>query len=225
MNIFTILSVLQAPLIIYLLILYLRYRLKIKTLHNIYQSILWGLFPIILVVLIHIAFELVGYQVTSSIKKTLFYVFISIAFSAEFGKFIPVRLSLFHLKSFNGPISGIIYSTFVSLAYSSVIVILAMVGFFGNYLGDNQILFLWTYPLVNLLLGIIQGFFIGMQRVKSTAFVDEIIGLGIAIGLHMVYYFSLIANDHFLFSTTAVGLLLTGYFLIRKSVYIPVRKI
>lgn len=223
MNFFTFLSDLQAPLIIVLMVLYLRYRFKIKSLKAIYQSVYWGLFPIILVVVVHLLFELAGFQIETSIKKTLLYVFVAIAFSAEFGKFIPIRLSLFHLKTFEGPISGIIYSSFVSVAYSSVIVILAMIGFFGGFLGDNQILFLWTYPLVNLFLGIIQGFFIGMQRVKSTAMLDEITGLGIATGLHLVYFFSLIANDHLLFTVTIAGLLLIAFFLIRKSVLVPAR--
>ncbi|MBN2637983.1 MAG: hypothetical protein JXR65_02710 [Bacteroidales bacterium] len=223
MNFFALLSVLFGPVMVGLFIIYLRNRFKVKTLKNIYNAVLWGLLPAFLVVIIHFAFEISRFQITSSIKTTLFYVFISIAFGAEFGKFIPVRFSLYNLKTFDSPTAGIIYSSFVSLTYSSIVVILSVVGFFGNYLGENQTLFLWTYPLANLFLGIIQGFFIGMHKVKRTALVDEVTGLGMATGLHMVFYFSLLANDHLLYTVTSVGLILVGYSLVRKSISIPVR--
>lgn len=225
MNFFSILSVLFAPALIFLLIIYLRYRFEIKTLQNIYQAIFWGIFPVVFVIIVHSLFKIIDFHQTGSIKRMLIYVFFAIAFSAEFGKFIPIRFSLFHLKTFDGPLSGIIYSLFVSLSFATFAVLLNLLGFFGNLMGSNLVLFLWTYPIANLFFGTVLGFFIGMQRIKRTALVDEVTGVAIATGLHLVYYFSLLAHDLFLFLVTSLGLIIVSFFLLRKAISLPIRSL
>ncbi|MBN2615435.1 MAG: hypothetical protein JXR71_07045 [Bacteroidales bacterium] len=163
------------------------------------------------------------FQQAGSINKMLIYVFFAVAFSAEFGKFIPIRFSLFHLKSFDGPLSGIIYSLFVNLSFSTFIALLNLLGVFGNLLGSNLVLFLWTYPLANICFGTVLGFFIGMQRIKHTVMVDEVTGVAIATGLHLVYFFSLLAHDFILFLVTMLGMILVSFFLLKNAISLPIR--
>ncbi len=220
MTIADYLSFLVSPILLVLFIAYLRFKFEFKTWRFIYQAFVWGLFAVVLVIAANEIIKIWGLDNLKNMRRTAFYVFVVVAFSAEFGKLFPLRFSFFNLMRFNSPLSGIIYGVVIALGFSTVAVVLYAFGILGTVNIKYMTLFLWTYPFANIIFGITQGFFIGMGKVRKNTVIDELTCLGTATFFHALFYFSFLTSDQRLLLITVIGLVFVGVLLVVKGVSI-----
>jgi RsiW-degrading membrane proteinase PrsW (M82 family) len=154
----------------------------------------------------------------NKMKTMAFFVFVIIGFSAEFGKFLALRLGFYRLKTFEGPIEGIIYSNFIGLGYSLSAVVLFAYGFIGAPRINDFIIFLFLYPLANMVFSTCIGFFVGMGKIRKNTLIDNSTGLFVATFFHGLYYFSFITNDIRLQILIAVGFILIALVLLARAI-------
>jgi RsiW-degrading membrane proteinase PrsW (M82 family) len=217
MNLAGYFSFLFSPVLFAFFLFYLNYKFKIHVWKNIFMTFLWGMAAIILVVAANEIIRIWGWQHLKNMRRTAFYVFVVVAFSAELGKFLYLRYLFHHQKSFNSPLAGIIYGICVSLGFSLVAVILYGIGFIGTEKMKYLVLFLWTYPLANVIFGVVQGFFLGMGKVRKYSIIDEGTALGTATFFHALFYFCFLTSDQRLLVITAIGLIFIASILLVKA--------
>jgi RsiW-degrading membrane proteinase PrsW (M82 family) len=218
MSIQTYLSFAVSPVLIIAGILYFRYALSLKITALIRNAVLLGMLTVILVILAQYLADLRWNGVLRNMRRMSFYVFVIIGFSAEFGKLVVLRLSFYKLKSFEGPIEGIIYASFIALGYTLVAVPLFAYGFIGTSKLHHMDLFLYTYPIANIVFAICVGFFIGMGKLRKNVLIDNATGLFLATFFHGLYYFSFITKDERLLMGIGVGYFLIAAILVSRAI-------
>ncbi len=225
MHLSTYFSFLFSPVLFALFLAYLRFKFKIKVWKFILQSFGWGMMAAILVVVAHEIIKIWGWENLRNMRRTAFYVFVVVAFSGELGKFLFLRYLFLHRPSFNSPLAGMIYGIAVSLGFSFAAVILYSYGIVGTEKMKYISLFLWTYPLANIVFGVVQGFFLGMGKVRKFSFIDEGTALGTATFFHALFYFCFLTSDQRLLLITGAGLVFIAFVLLAKAVSIrPVER-
>ncbi len=220
MNLTDYFSFLFSPLLFVLFVLYLRFKFKIRVWKSILASFVWGMLAVLLVIAANEVIKIWGWEHLKNMRRTAFYVFVVVAFSAELGKFLYLRYLFHNQKSFNSPLAGIIYGICVSLGFSLVAVVLYATGFVGTERMKYLSLFLWTYPLANMVFGVVQGFFLGMGKVRKFSFIDEGTALGTATFFHALFYFCFLTSDQRLLVMTGIGLVFIAFILLVKAVTI-----
>jgi len=210
------------PLFLFVLFLaYLRFKFKIRTWKHLLLAFFWGIAAVLLVLAAQEIIKLWGLDNLKNLRRTVFYVFVVVAFSAELGKFLSLRYFFFHQKSFNSPLAGIIYGIVISLGFSLMAVVFYSTGILEAERMKYLPLFLWTYPLANLVFGITQGFFVGMGKVRKYLFIDEGTALGTATVFHALFYFCFLTSDQRLLVMTGFGLFFIALVLVIKAASIP----
>ncbi len=221
MNLINYLSFLVSPILIVITILYLKFKFSIKNFTNIRNAILLGMFSIVLLLIANYLIELKWDGNYKNMRRMAFFVFVVIAFSSELGKFIPLKLSFFKLKNFSGPLEGVIYSIFIGLGFSTIAAVLYGFGIIGSTdKFHNFTLFLYTFPIANIIFAISMGFFVGMAKMRRNAFIDASTGLFVATFFHGLFYFGFITSDIRLLIFDAVGFTIIGITFLVKSVSI-----
>lgn len=219
MTIINYFSFAVSPVIVILLIAYLRFKFSIKSLHNIRNAIIFGMVSIILLLIANYLIELEWHGNYKNMRRMTFFVFIVTAFSSELAKFLFLKSVFYKMKTFSSPIEGIIYATFISLGFSTVAVICYAYGIIG--IPDqihNFSLFLFTYPLASIIFGITMGFFVGMGKMRKNGFIDNSTGLFISTFFNGLFYFGFITSDIRLLIFIAIGFLVIGTTLVVKGV-------
>ncbi len=219
MTILDYVSFLVSPVLILLFIIYLRYKFAVKSLTNIRNAVIFGIVSVVLLVISSYLIELQWHGNYRNMRRMAFFVFVVTAFASEVGKYTILRGIFYPLKSFVGPLEGIIYSVFINLGFSLVAVILYVYGVIG--LPDkihNFELFLYTYPIASVVIGICMGFFVGMGKMRKNGFIDNNTGLFLATFFHGLYYFGFITSDIRLLVFIGIGYLIIGIALVVKSV-------
>ena len=210
------------PLFLFVLFLaYLRFKFKIRAWKHILMAFFWGIVAVFVVLAAQEIIKLWGLDHLKNLRRTVFYVFVVVAFSAELGKFLSLRYFFFHQKSFDSPLAGIIYGIVISLGFSLLAVVLYSTGILETERMKYLPLFLWTYPLANVVFGIAQGFFIGMGKVRKFLFIDEGTALGTATVFHALFYFCFLTSDRRLLLMTSLGLAFIALVLLIKAASIP----
>jgi len=210
-------SFLVTPFLFVLFLAYLHYKFKIHVWKFILLAFVWGMLAVVLVVAANEIIKIWGLQHLNNIRRTAFFVFVVVAFSAELGKFLSLGYLFYHEKSFDSPLAGIIYAISISLGFSFLAVMVYSTGLIGTEKLEYQTLFLYTYPLANVVFGIVQGFFIGMGKVRRFSIIDQATALGIATLFHALFYFCFLTSDLRLFYITSIGLLFIGIILVVKA--------
>jgi protease PrsW len=217
MELYTYLSFAVAPILIIVAILILKYGFSIKILSNIWNAILLGLLCVALVYVANYAVEQRFNGNLSSMKRMTFYAFVVIAFSAEIMKFLAIRFAFYNRSNFLGPIEGIVYSIFIGLGYSTVAVVLFGFNIIGIDSNEDALLFLYSYPLANIIFAIAMGFFVGLSKTRKIALIDDGTGLLLATFLHGLFFFSFQTSDFSLLIITSIGLLVIGITLFIRA--------
>lgn len=212
------LSFAVAPILIIIGAIILKVTFKIKNWVNIRNAILLGIFSIVFVVVANYLAEMKWHGNYNKMKVMAFFVFVIIGFSAEFGKFLALRLGFFRLKTFEGPIEGIIYSNFIGLGFSISAVVLFGYGFIGAPRINDFATFLILYPFANLVFSTCLGFFIGMGKIRSNRLIDNSTGLFVATFFHGLYYFSFITNDIRLQILITIGFIMITSILFARAI-------
>jgi len=219
MSLINYLSFAVSPMLIIVFILYLKFKFSIKSFVNIRNAIFLGIISVALLIIANYLIELKWDGNYKNMRRMAFFVFVVIAFSSELGKYIPLRFSFYKLKNFGGPLEGIIYSIFISLGFSMVATVLYAFGLVGSLdRFHNFTVFLFTFPLANLVFAIAMGFFVGMGKIRKNAFIDCTTGLFVATFFHGLFYFGFVTSDIRLLIFDAVGFTIIGITFIVKSV-------
>lgn len=225
MDIYTYLSFAISPVLLVLFVLYLRFKFSIESYKNIRNAFLWGMFGVILLVIANYLIDLVWQGNLRNMRRMGFYVFVIIAFSSEFAKFLSLRYAFFKLKSFEGPLEGILYSIFISLGFATVASFLIGFGFVGADAKFNDMnLFLVTYPFASIVFGVVMGFFIGMGKLRKNWLIDNSTGLFVSTFFHGLFYFCFITSDNRLLIFASIGFFIIALTLVIKSVKIRAEK-
>ncbi len=221
MSIVNLLSLAISPALIVITILYLKFKFSIKSFVNIRNAILLGMISVIILYIANYLIELRWDGNYKNMRRMAFFVFVVIAFSSEFAKFIPLKFSFFNLKNFSGPLEGVIYSIYIGLGFSMVASVLYAFGIIGSTdKFHNFTLFLYTFPIANLVFAISMGFFVGMAKMRRNSFIDASTGLFVATFFHGLFYFGFITSDIRLLIFDAVGFIIIGTTFLVKSVSI-----
>ncbi len=218
MNLYTYLSFAVSPILIVIGLLIYHYGFEIKKISNIINAILLGMISTVLVVAANYLIDTQWHGNYSGLRRLLFYVVIVIAFSVELGKYLVLRFGFYNKKDFLGPIEGVIYAMFIGLGYSMVAVVLFAYGIIGKSLGEYQLVFLFTYPFVNIVFAVCMGFFIGMGKIRKNILIDDATGLLVTIFFHGLYFFSFVSRDNVLIGFTFIGFLFISIALFVRAV-------
>ena len=210
------LSFAVAPLLIVIGIIILKVTFRIKNWMNIRNAILLGILSALLVLIANYMADMRWQGEYRNLKRIVVFVFVIIAFSAEFGKYLALRLAFYKLKNFEGLIEGIIYGNFISLGFSTVTVILFAYDLIGTpRIGEFEI-FLYLYPFANVVFSICMGFFLGMGKLRKNTLIDNATGIFVATFFHGLFYFSFVTSDIRLQIFVGVGfILITSILLVR----------
>ncbi|MCF6169453.1 MAG: PrsW family intramembrane metalloprotease [Bacteroidales bacterium] len=207
-----------SPVLLVVGIFLLKNMLDVASFKNFRNSILFGLFGVILLLLANYLIDLRWHGALRNMRRMAFFVFVVTAFSSELGKFLPLRLSSYKLPSFKGPIEGIIYSVAIGLGFSTVATVLFAFGVIGTERIHNITLFLFLYPFANIVFSIVLGFFTGMGKLRKNTLIDHSTGIFLATFLHGVFYFSFITHDIRLLVFIIVGYILVSIALLYRAV-------
>ncbi|HEY9113674.1 MAG TPA: PrsW family glutamic-type intramembrane protease [Bacteroidales bacterium] len=218
MDLFTYLTFAVSPVLILIGILILKFGFSIKIMSNIWNAVFLGILCVALVYIADYAADQRFNGNVSSMKRMTFYVFVVMAFSAELMKFLALRFAFYHRSNFLGPIEGIVYSIFIGLGYSLIAVILFSYDIIGIDNNEDVLLFLYTYPIANIIFSIAMGFFVGLAKTRKISLIDNLTGLGLATFLHGLYYFSFQTSDFSLLIITSIGCLVIGVTLFIRAV-------
>lgn len=217
MDISTYLSLAVSPLLVIVGILILKYRFSIKNLSNIWNAILLGILTVALFYIANYVAEQRFHGNFNSMKRMTFYAFVVIAFSAEIMKFLVLRFAFYNRSNFLGPIEGIVYSIFIGLGYSVIAVILFTFNLVGIGNNEDVLLFLYTYPVANIIFAIAMGFFVGLSKTRKIALIDDGTGLLLATFLHGLFFFSFQTSDYSLLVITSIGCIIIGITLFIRA--------
>ena len=211
-------SFLVSPVILIIVFIFIYYYYKPHNWKNIRNAILLGMLSTVIIFAADVITNFFWHGHLFNLRRISFFVFVTIAFSAELGKFIPLRYVFYDKPGFRGPLEGIRYSVIISLGYSLVAVILFAFNIIGTDLLKTPWLFLFTYPLANIFFGIVMGFFLGLGKFrKNLLIIDEAVALFITTFFHGIYYFCFISSDIRLFFVTTLGFIVIGIMLLLKS--------
>lgn len=212
-----ILSIVQPLLFLLLILLLLRNRFKIQRWNHILRSIVFGILAVSFMIIADLISGLMGLDMLKNLKRSAFYSFVVIGSTAEIGKFVFLRYYFLKLKTFRGPLDGIIYSILLSISFTIIALPLFVHGFFSRPVDQ---LFLFTYVLANIAFAVVMGFFTGMGKHRRNRLIDSLTGLGAASFFHGFYYFTTLTNDKTIFYLYRGGLMLIALLLLVKAVNI-----
>ncbi len=209
---------LLSPVLLVLLMLYLKFKFSIKNWKNINTAIVLGAVAVVVLIASDYAFEYRWHGVLRNMRRTAAYVFIGIAFASELGKFLVLRYAFIKKQLINDPLDGIIYSFLVGLGFATVAALLFSFGIIGTDKVRSLELFLWIYPFGTLSFAIVLGYFVGMGITRKNSFIDDSTGLLLATFFHAVFYFCFITSDIRLLVITLIGFAIIGAALLIRAI-------
>lgn len=224
MNTATCVSLFISPLILFIVFLLVYYKYHPNGWSTIIKAVISGFIAVLFLLVAGLIMDQVWHGNLFNLRRMAFYVFVIVAFSAELGKILPLRLYFYNKPGFKGPFESIRYAIIISLSYSMLAVILFAFNIVGTDMIKEPLLFLYTYPFVNIFFGIVMGFFVGLGKMRKNLLIDESVALFGTSFFHGVFYFSLISSDIRLFFVTTIGFIVIGIMLLVKSLSFKVEK-
>ncbi len=197
---------------------------RFKDWSSIRNVLILGFISVVFVVLAKYLLDLVWDDNYRGLKRTLFYIVIGLAFTAELFKYIGLRIALPKLAAIKNPIDGVIFGIFLGLGYAvvaNVLIAYKIIGitpaFYQNFKEYFYIL-LFAYPFANIVFGVTMGYFVGSGRFRKNAFLENLTAIGAATLFHSLFYFSFFTHDNVLISITSLGFILLVAILISQAI-------
>ncbi|MCK9203006.1 MAG: PrsW family glutamic-type intramembrane protease [Bacteroidales bacterium] len=183
------------------------------------MSFIIGAFSIAIVLFAEMLSTWLGLNNVHSLKRTLFYSFVTIGGISEFAKFFLFRYFILPDKLIDRPMHGITFSVMTALGFSSLFLLFYALDLFGT----QQIFPVTLYPFLfvpaNILFAIIMGFFTGMAKFLKARFFFYLTGfLGPAF-FHGIFNFCLLSHDYKLLSLFSFGSMVIVFILGLKAAY------
>ncbi len=209
------LPLLLSPLLIVLLMVYMKFKFSIKDWSHVTVALVLGAVAVLLLIASDYVFEYRWHGNLRNMRRTAAYVFAGIAFASEFAKFLVLRYAFIKKELIKDPLDGIIYAFLVGLGFSTVAAVLYLFGIIGTDKVHSLTLFLWIYPFGTLAFSIVLGYFMGMGYTRKNSFIDDSSGLFLATFFHAIFYFGFITSD-----VRLLVFILIGYFIIGMSLLV-----
>ncbi|MEI6889643.1 MAG: PrsW family glutamic-type intramembrane protease [Bacteroidales bacterium] len=169
------------------------------------QSFLAGILGVSVLVAAKLLSTLLGLNDLRSMKRLLFYSFITIGFASELGKFILYRYYIIPKKVIDKPIHGITMSVMTAMGFCAI----ALPGFFLNLFPTQPsypfTLYAFIFVPANIIFAVVMGFFVGMAKFIKTYFMFTITGLFGAVFFHGLFIFTLMTQDFKLLTLFTFG--------------------
>lgn len=205
----TFITLAFAPVVALALYLYLGRKYGQAFRKVLIQSFIAGMLGISVLVIAQVLSTLLGLNELRSMKRLLFYSFMTIGLGSEIGKFAVYRFYIYPKKALDKPIHGITMSIMVALGFCT----LALPWFMFQYTSGTMQTSpqypatLYTFILVpaNIIFAVIMGFFVGMGKFVKTFLMFSITGLFGAAFFHGMFIFTLMTSDFKLLSLFAFG--------------------
>ncbi len=213
----SLLAFIQPVIIALLLVLYINFKFSVSTWKFIIRAFLFGLLAIIPLVLLDLIAGSFDIDNLRNLKRIGFYAFVVVGFGSELGKFVLLRYVFLRLKTFSGPLDGIIYALFISLGFSLLALPLFAHVFFAGEMGT---LFLLTYTFAGLVFAVVMGFFTGMGKYRKNRLIDSFTGLAAASFFHGFFYFANLTSDKTILLLFGIGVVLIALLLGVKAINI-----
>ena len=194
-----------APVVALVMYLYLGRKYGKAFQKALIQSFLAGMLGVAVLAAAKILSTLLGLNDLRSLKRLMFYSFITIGFASELGKFIFYRYYIIPKKAIDKPIHGITMSVMVTLGFCTI----ALPGFMLNFFPTQPSYPVTLYPFVfvpaNIMFAVVMGFFVGMGKFIRTYFMFTLTGLFGAAFFQVLFIFTLVTQDFKLLSLFAFG--------------------
>lgn len=190
------------PLIAILIYLYLRYKFSKWSFSLLYNSFLWGMISISLVLVVQLAASYLELDKLNNIRRILFYAVVVMALFSELGKYIFLRGFVYPKEVFKTPVDGIIFSVMISMGFATMNNILYFINIPDLSVNTANAL---TAGPANVIFGVMMGFFIGLGKLRKMRFIDSMTGLAAAVFFHGLYDFCLLTKDYRLLWAFFIG--------------------
>lgn len=217
MDISSLLAYIQPIVVALLIVLYINFKFSINSWKFIVRAFLLGLLAIVPFVVLDLIAGSMGVDNLRNLKRIGFYAFVVVGFGSELGKFIILRYIFLRLKSFSGPLDGIIYAIFISMGFSLLALPLFAYGFFAR---EMDPLFLLTYTAAGLTFAVVLGFFTGMGKYRKNRLIDSFTGLAAASFFHGFFYFANLTSDKTILLLFSIGVIFIALMLGIKAINI-----
>jgi RsiW-degrading membrane proteinase PrsW (M82 family) len=208
-----------APVIAIALYLYFHQRYNKEYGRLLLQAFLAGAFGVLVLIAAETLSSILGLNDIRSLKRTLFFSFITFSLSSELGKFILYRYYIIPNKLIDRPIHGIIFSIMTALGFSTFALILFMVDPFGLKSYFPYTLYTFVMVPANIMFSVILGFFVGMAKFMKARFVFSLTGLLGAAFFHGIFTFCMLTSDFKLLSLFSFGSTVIVFILGLKAAY------
>ncbi len=163
--------------------------------------------------------DLLGINALKNLKRIIFFSFITLATSAETGKFLALWYGTSGLGGKTSPLDSIVLSVMVSAGYATVVVPLFVFNYCGIGYSLPLNLFIYTYIPANLIFAVILGFFTGISPQSSARGLYSLTGLLNSILFHGIFAFCILTRDYKLLSMFAFGSMMVMFLLVMKAFY------
>jgi RsiW-degrading membrane proteinase PrsW (M82 family) len=183
------------------------------------KAFLAGAFGVIVLIAAETLSSLLGLNDIRSLKRTLFFSFITFSFSSELGKFILYRYYIIPNKIIDRPIHGITFSVMTALGFATFALVLFMIDPFGIQSRFPYTLYAFVMVPANIMFSVIMGFFVGMAKFMKARFVFSLTGLMGAAFFHGIFNFCMLTNDFKLLSLFSFGSTVIVFILGLKAAY------
>lgn len=169
------------------------------------QAFVAGLLGVSVLAAAKVLSTMLGLNDLRSLKRLLFYSFITVGFASELGKFILYRYYIIPKKVIDKPIHGITMSVMTAMGFCA----LALPGFMLNLFPTNPsypaTLYTFIFVPANIMFAVVMGFFVGMGKFIKTYFMFSLTGLFGAAFFNGMFIFTLVTQDFKLLSLFAFG--------------------
>jgi len=169
------------------------------------QSFLAGMLGISVLVAAKILSTLLGLNDLRSLKRLLFYSFITIGFASELGMFILYRYYIIPKKVIDKPIHGITMSIMTALGFCTIALPEFMLNFFPVNPAFPVTLYSFIFVPASIMFAVVMGFFVGMGKFIKTYFMFTLTGLFGATFFQGLFIFTLVTQDFKLLSLFGFG--------------------
>jgi len=208
-----------APVIAGMILFYFSRKYDRKFTSLLLKSFFLGMLGIIVLIAAQYISSLLGLNDLRTLKRIIFYSFVTVGFGSELGMYIIFRYLIIPKESINKPIHGITFSIMVALGFSTLRILLFII----DPLGINSLFPQTLYPFIfvpaNLIFAVIMGFFVGMAKFLKSRVVYNMTGLFTAVFFHGLFNFCLLTKDFKLLSLFAFGSMVIVFILGIKAAY------
>jgi RsiW-degrading membrane proteinase PrsW (M82 family) len=182
-------------------------------------SFLMGAAGIMVLLFAELLSTWLGLNNIRSLKRTLFYAFITIGGASELGKFFFFRCFILPDKTIDRPMLSILYAVMTSLGFSTLYLLFYTLDLFGTRSVFPTTLYVMIFVPANMMFGVIQGFFLGMAKFLKARFSFHMSGLMGAAFFHGFFNLCLLTGDYKLLSLFSFGAMVMVFILGLKAAY------